>query len=423
MFHRIAALAVLLSFVAVASAQLPETRPMIAKSESNHGAISIRKLDGKFSPQRAKANLPAEELMVLLPGSAITNNSGSVGMVVVADYDGLAPTPVLETAIKLHDSNRYDLSLTIERGRLDFENRSKKGPVIIELKFANQKWLMTLDKFAARATIEVASRWAPGSRFQGTPKPGHEPTVQANLIVWRGSAEVDTAQVTMAMSAPPGPAQLRWMSIGTPPSLSRLEKLPPWADPNNTLTPLTVQSRSAVEQFRELWMVRPEAAFETLLRSSRFADRRVGLVAAGAFDQLGVLAESITSANEVDVWDFGITVVRHWLGRGVAQEQQLYKFLLEQREFTPAHADTLIALLNGFSPAELARPETYEVLVEYLQHDRPTIRNLAAWHLVRLVPSGKNIPFKPNSSKEQFRQTYNRWRELVPAGKLPSGVK
>jgi hypothetical protein len=80
-------------------------------------------------------------------------------------------------------------------------------------------------------------------------------------------------------------------------------------------------------------------------------------------------------------------------------------------------------LLFGFSPADLRRPETYEVLIDYLGHEKPGIRNLAAWHLVRLVPQGKSIPFKPDGTPAEAAKAQAAWKKLIPAGELPQAPK
>ena len=73
----------------------------------------------------------------------------------------------------------------------------------------------------------------------------------------------------------------------------------------------------------------------------------------------------------------------------------------------------------GFAATDLTQAETFEVLIEYLQHETPAVRNLAAWHLHRLVPQGKIIPFSPTGDKGAIDRTYQAWKKLIPAGELP----
>ena len=80
-------------------------------------------------------------------------------------------------------------------------------------------------------------------------------------------------------------------------------------------------------------------------------------------------------------------------------------------------------LLLGFSPDDLARPETFEVLIDYLAHDKDAIRNLAAWHLVRIVPDGKSIGFTLGGTPADHAKTVQAWRKLIPPGELPRSPK
>jgi hypothetical protein len=143
------------------------------------------------------------------------------------------------------------------------------------------------------------------------------------------------------------------------------------------------------------------------------------MVTLGAQDDLLALGESLVAAPTLEEWDFGITVLRHWLGRGAGQDQKLYQFLNTARGYTPAQARIAMQLLFGFSAAQLRAPETYQVLIDYLGHEKSGIRNLAAWHLVRLVPKGRTIAYKPNGTAAEAGRTQAEWKKLVPAGELP----
>jgi hypothetical protein len=92
---------------------------------------------------------------------------------------------------------------------------------------------------------------------------------------------------------------------------------------------------------------------------------------------------------------------------------------VELRGYTSEEAKTIVQMLFGFSDADFKQPETYEVLIDYLVHEKPGIRNLAAWHLVRLYPPGKSIAFKPNASKSECEKVHDAWQKLIPMGKVP----
>ena len=75
------------------------------------------------------------------------------------------------------------------------------------------------------------------------------------------------------------------------------------------------------------------------------------------------MGKALAEAKSLEEWDFGITILRHWLGRSRGQDQKLYSTLIELRGYTPQQATTIIQMLYGFSETDLRQPETYEVLI------------------------------------------------------------
>ena len=271
----------------------------------------------------------------------------------------------------------------------------------------------------------MCGRWPAGSRFRpaavGEVSPP-SPAAALALVVLKGAAEVKVDGVTLGMAAPPGLAQLEWDTLtGVRPHPERLEKLPDWV----TDTPGGPKVAEACEKFRKARADNPSAALEAFLRSADPVERRVALVTLGATDDLGRLGKVLAGAKDLDEWDFGVTVLRHWLGRCPGQDQALYGALQADGGMTPAHADQFYwpLAIDPDTAEDLKRPETYEVLIEYLAHDRPAIRNLAAWHLVRLVPQGKSIPYNPAGTAADAEAAYRAWKKLIPAGQLPPGKK
>ena len=393
----------------------------VAKSDAAKGAIVARGPAGKFVPLPEKPSLDAEQLVILQPDVAVTSTDGRVRLTSRADYLGMSPLPVLETAVVLHKPGSAAIDVSLDRGRIELLNTSAT-PVVVRLSFARQKWAITLAGADAKVAVEVVGRWPAGTEFRPKPVAGYEPTLSAVLLQLAGTSTVSTGSTTLSLGAPPGPALITWTSAdGREPEPTRLDRLPDWADPAHRYPePLAakIQSMSAaVGKYRTLRNEHPATATDAFLNSADSDERRIGLVVAGAEDDLERLANGITEAKEPEVWDFGITVLRHWLGRGPGQE--FHRFLIDVRQYSSGDAAKLIRLLHGFTPRERARPELYEVLIEYLRHDRAAFRNLAAWHLVRLAPDARTVPFKTNGSKADFEPVYTMWRALIPSGTVP----
>jgi hypothetical protein len=58
-------------------------------------------------------------------------------------------------------------------------------------------------------------------------------------------------------------------------------------------------------------------------------------------------------------------------------------------------------------------------LINYLDHSKLAVRQLALWHLVRLVPEGKAIGYDPAAPAAVRQKAIKEWRQLIPEGKLP----
>ena len=63
------------------------------------------------------------------------------------------------------------------------------------------------------------------------------------------------------------------------------------------------------------------------------------------------------------------------------------------------------------------------MLINLLGSDKRFIRGLAYWHLSRLVPEGKKLGYDPFAPQEARDAAEKKWKELIPAGKLPPPPK
>lgn len=403
----------------------PPARVPAGKVTSAAGSFSARSPDSTgFRVLPGGAELITGDLLVLLPGATLESANKAVGLKCLADYDGKSPLPVLDTALTLNVPKGADLDLTLDRGRVDLTNTKTDGAAVVKVRFWEATWTVTLDTPGTRVAVELCGRWPAGSRFKPDDKDA-EPVASLVLLVLKGSAAADVGGVTLGLREPPGPAQVEWDSeTGARPQPLKLEKLPDWADPEAALSADGKKVAAAVEKFRQARAENATAARRSFLDSADPVEQRVALVTLGATDDLEGLGRVLSGAKTPEQWEFGITILRHWLGRCPGNDQKLYAQLTSPAGgYTPVHARIIMQLLLGFSPDDLRRPETYEVLIEYLDHDLPAVRNLAAWHLVRLVPQGKSIAYKPGGTKAECEAAYKAWKKLVPAGQLPPEPK
>jgi hypothetical protein len=79
--------------------------------------------------------------------------------------------------------------------------------------------------------------------------------------------------------------------------------------------------------------------------------------------------------------------------------------------------------LHGFSGQQLGDPATRVTLVEYLNHDKLAIRQLAHTMLVMLVRGGEKIRYDPAADATQRDRGYREWLKLVRSGSAPSPAR
>lgn len=398
----------------------PDSGEVVATATSATASFSQRAAgETLFSVLPQGAELKSGNLLVGLPGATLRTKNAAIDLTFRADFGGKSPLPILETAAILHDSPNADLTLTLDRGRIDMTNRKQTGSATVQIRFHDNEWKVVLEKPGSRVVVETIGRWAPGTPlYKADPPKEHAPATAVVLLILNGSAQVADGKVTLALSAPPGPAMVSWTSTDpTPLAAMKLETVPAWAS-TAPVDPAGQAVAAAIEKFRELRAVSETVSIDRFVNSTDPVERRVGLIAAGAFDNLEQISRFVRAAADVESCEFAISVLRHWLGRGRGQDLALYQYLREQR-YSPADAETIVYLLHGLPPSDYDRPETYDVLIEYLLSNQAAIRNLAAWHLARLVPAGQSIVWKPNGTQEEFQPVRAAWKKLIPAGKLP----
>lgn len=364
--------------------------------------------------------LQSGDLLIGGTDAAIDSANGAVRLRVMGDMDGTSPFPILETAVILHSSKEADLDLTLERGRVDFINRKEAGPARIRVRVRDKTGEIILPEPGNRVALEIYGRWLKGTRFNKNPKPGEGPALAIAILALKGEVELKGKEKQFTLKAPPGPALLMADSLDEPElAPQQLKQLPDWAEPTGA-TEKAKRVKAVLAKFRKLAIEKSiNEAIDDLLNSDAEPERRAAIVLMGALDDVKRLGEAVARAKHRDVWDSGVLALRHWIGRGPGQDQKLYKGLIEVAKYPPAEAAIVLDLLHSFGESDLANPETYECLIDFMESDRLAIRGLAHWHLYRLVPAGQKIAYDPLAPKEQRDRAVEEWRKLVPSGQLP----
>jgi hypothetical protein len=273
--------------------------------------------------------------------------------------------------------------------------------------------------------LELFGRWPRGVPFTKEPSAKHAPLASLVILALEGEATLKHEHHEHALKAPPGPALVEWDSVtGMDETTRRLENLPPWAVARGDDTPEGRLRKAAVERLRQALASKPvDTVADEFLNSDDPVERSLAVNLLAAVDNLSRLGQALRESKQPDVWENGVVALRNWIGRCPGQDQILYKRLVEVGKYKPIHAETVMQLLHSFGDIELAQPETFQTLIDYLDHDSHAIRGLAYWHLSRLVPEGKKFGYNPADSKERCEAAIQKWRQLIPKGRVPTRPK
>ncbi len=397
--------------------QPKDSGAVAAKCVSVAGILLNKEANHGWKPVKVGDALHSGALVIGLPRSELISPSGALQVRMLADIGNRGPFPVLEAGLTLHDAAGVDLDLTPGRGLIVFENLRKNGEAKVRLRIRDEVWVLSLQTPGTKVGLEIFGRHAPGL-VKVIDSSTDNPTADLLILVLAGQAFLDTGNEGMGMHAPPGLARLHWDSVLRKPTFQRLDKLP-----ENVVKPLDGQEEGIFKEMASAAASLAKSdvgkALDELAKSNNKNERFTGMTLAGALDDLSRVFSVLMNSKQVEDRDHAVIVLRHWLGREPGQLKKLQTSLVESKKLTEVQARNLIHLLVGFNGEERADPDTYAVLLTYLDHPNQAVRTLANWHLIRLAPAGKVIAFDAGAPEEQRQQAVKRWHALIPDGQLP----
>ena len=102
---------------------------------------------------------------------------------------------------------------------------------------------------------------------------------------------------------------------------------------------------------------------------------------------------------------------------GISQSNILFDSL--QPSYSEVEAANLVVLLHTFTPEQQRDPNTYQLLLAYLEARKPGLKEVAHWTLCHLAQQGRQFGFNALASPEQNRNAVAGWRKLIPPDSLP----
>jgi hypothetical protein len=376
------------------------------------------------------ASLYSRDLLMALPGFRATLQSANkrAKLTLWGNLPGMSESPVLESAVMLHDSSHYDLDFTLLRGRVVLTNIRTKGPTKVWLRTETGGVALTLPQPDDQVALEIYGRWAPGVPFSLKKGADHAPVRVWEVNVLNGRVDIKADRNEWAMSAPPGRAYFHGDSVAGPASEGPQPRktLPEWADPKAKKSALAQMIAAVVKEYTPLFKDREdqEVLVELFAAADKDKDpRRAAMVrelviyAYGALDRVDKVAELLGHSTDEQVRKTAVIALRHWIGVRAGRDEKLFAVLVERLHYTRPEAETVMQLLH--SPFAHDQAETYETLITYLRHRKQAVRELAHWHLMRLAPIGRKILFDAAGPVAEREKAVKEWKALIPSGELP----
>jgi hypothetical protein len=413
-----------------------EKRVAVAKATDSPGILLSREAGKPWKLVGPGDSIYTRDMLLVLPGargSFVTNNKAAT-VELWGNLPQVSDFPVLESAVILHENADFDLDFTLDRGRVLITNSAAKGEVKVKVRARDQVWIVTLNAPGDAAVFELFARMMPGTTFTKPPydkdNPQAQPRTEVGFFVTKGSVTFVQGVRTVLLTAPPGPARVEWDSdrnnLVTP---MRMTAIPPWIvskSPYDGSPYIHAALDRVAKQTKEKNV---DSALASLLDDSANESdpRRAALLRSlaiygfGAVDDIAKLTEALENEKSPEIRETAIEALRQWIGRAPGRDLEFHNQLVKGRGFEPKQAEAAIALLNGFTDRRLLEPETYELLIGYVKNSHLGIRQLAYWHLNRLVKDNK-IKYDPAGPAAERERAFKEWKKLVPDGKLPGAT-
>ena len=353
-----------------------------------------------------------------LPGfvGVITTTSGA-GLLLRGEVREFAIAPVmfnlLESAVVLHQNDKFDLDLTLLRGRIFLTNRKEQGSCKVRLRFESEVWDVTLMNQGDEVCVDLVRAYTPVTNW----KDGEAARAQCYLAVLRGEVglridayhtyniEVDKGRWARMeydsftkTKGPFGEKQIPASMSKTPPSPETMQ--------DETRRKGLQRMTAALADLQAMLSTKtsPMTALQETLEKVDPAARLLAIYCLASLDEVGRLIDSLGDGDPVHWPDrqAAYFALQRWDSRSPAQSKILYDSVtgsgvLIDKKFKKREADEFIKLLHPVLAENLGKEETYRDLAYDLAHSRTAIAEMAFWQLLWLSP-GVKLPANFNAA-------------------------
>lgn len=408
-------------------------------SDPKDPAILVQYVADKSAWQRLTPKNPEVSTgrpLVSLPAStSVIQLENGLKLTLVGNMPELIlPPPLLyESAVELHANDELDLDLTLRRGRIRVT--APDHSVRVRVRFDNptqparHEYVdLALQTPGSEVQMERWFYWPRGEKFYRDSKAVDRTGPGTDMTCWvlSGTVLFKFNDALIPLTQPPGNALIYWNSVKgldkpqpfdkLPEGLKSMTPLPAGIDPRvRAERAAMLQARDDLHQ--QLLTKAVDVALAEGLKSPDSARRRIACMSLKAIDDISALLELLEQEQAPELRFWAVEALRIWVAAGRDHDYKLFELL--RPKYRMIEAETIMSLLHDFSDRDLANPDTYDLLIDYLNHPQLPVRELAMWHLYTQVPVGRKILYSASGDAASRQQAQAAWRALIPPGKLP----
>lgn len=408
-------------------------------SDPKDPAILLQYVADKSAWQRIAPKSPevstGRPLVSLPAATSVIHLENGLKLTLVGNMPELIfPPPLLyESSVELHANDQVDLDLTLRRGRIRVAAPDRA--VRVRIRFDNptqparhEHVDLSLQAPGTEVQIERWFYWPRGEKFFRDPKAVNRvgPGTDMTCIVLSGSILFKFNDAAIPLTQPPGNALVYWNSVKgldkavhfdkLPDGLKSMTPLPAGADPRYRAD-RTDMLRARDELHQQLLAKGVDVALAEGVKSADSARRRIACMSFKAIDDISSLLELLEQEAVPELRFWAVNALRLWVAAGREHDYKLFELLRPKHRLIDA--ETIISLLHDLDDRDVANPDTYDLLINYLNHTQLPVRELAIWHLYTLVPAGQKIKYNASGDAASRQQAQAAWRALIPPGQLP----
>ena len=374
---------------------------------------------GEWQMVKAGTSVYTRDTYTALPGFVgVLMTKTGVGLLLrghVRDFTlALVQDNLMESAVVLHDNDKFDLDLTLLRGRIFLRNQKDTGACKIRLRFESEIWDVALNNKGDEVVIDLSRTFTPVINYRA----GEAPDAKCYVAFLRGDAElkIDAYHTHNIEVEPRKWVRMEYDSSRKTTGPFKEESVPAITSKQPPEPSLFPESRraslqkmnAALNDLQVLLSTKksPVVALQETLDKTDPASRLLAVYCLAALDEVGKLID-VVGDGDVNHWadrEAAFYSLQRWVSRSATQAKLLYEEkdgnatgVLLDKKFKKREAERILTLLHPLLAEELGKPVVYQDLAADLESSRIAIAEMAFWHLVWLSP-GVKLPMGFNAA-------------------------